>query len=166
MLRNNIAALLVLCTFESVAIAQTPVEKNDYTCLNASMGELNPALIKKDDRLQNSYLLTCVLSPVALEPGYSHSAIKKMAKGRLDLGNRLLISGIDVNYENKDGTTLLMFAALSFMSTAWREKLVRELLEKGIDTTKKNAYGFTALDYAHDERNATIEALIKKHINK
>jgi ankyrin repeat protein len=67
----------------------------------------------------------------------------------------------DVNQPEKDGSTLLIYAAKNKqMSAGKRQEIIKRLLEKGADKNLKDKKGKTALDYAKENKQPeAIEAL-------
>lgn len=83
--------------------------------------------------------------------------------GYLDCLRLMLDHGGDVNAQNADGESLLMFAVdPTSKRRAWQAATVDLLLKRGADPHHKNSNGDTALSYAVDAEDTEIVRLIKQ----
>ncbi len=80
----------------------------------------------------------------------------------LDTVDLLLSKMTNVNQPEKDGSTLLIFAAKNTkMSAAKRQQIIEKLLAKGADKSLKDKNGKTALDYAKENKQKEAIALLQ-----
>ncbi|MBX2967843.1 MAG: ankyrin repeat domain-containing protein [Cyclobacteriaceae bacterium] len=73
--------------------------------------------------------------------GGSSPLISAAVFGKTEAAKLLLNAGVDINFQNNDGSTALHTAAFFC-----RPEIVKLLLEKNADTTIRNTYGATAYD--------------------
>lgn len=73
--------------------------------------------------------------------GGSSPLISAAVFGKTEAAKLLLDAGVDINFQNNDGSTALHTAAFFC-----RPEIVKMLLEKNADTTIKNSYGATPYD--------------------
>ncbi len=73
--------------------------------------------------------------------GGSSPLISAAVFGKTEMAKLLLDAGVDINFQNNDGSTALHTAAFFC-----RPEIVKLLLEKNADKTIKNKYGATAFD--------------------
>ena len=73
--------------------------------------------------------------------GGSSPLISATVFGKTEAAKLLVAAGVDLNFQNNDGSTALHTAAFFC-----RPEMVKLLLEKKADKTIKNKYGATALD--------------------
>ncbi len=83
------------------------------------------------------------------------------SRPKTDLIKLLLDKTKDVNKQETNGSTLLMYAAKSQkMPSDTQKEIIKMLLDKGADKSLKDKNGKTALDWAKERKNtAAIEAL-------
>lgn len=79
-------------------------------------------------------------------------------KRRIRMAKSLILTGVDINASNVEGTTPLMAAVV-----AGAEDIVELLLEHDADTSLTNMHGETALDLAIALKNSLLVATLKKH---
>ena len=77
--------------------------------------------------------------------------------GDINKVKELLALGVNINIQNEEGETALMWA-LQYANV----QLVRELIKSGANVNIKDKYGNTALDYAKDEGHNDIVELLSK----
>ena len=83
--------------------------------------------------------------------------------GREDIVKDLLVvPGIDVNLQNEDGNTALIYAA----SRGYEDIVARLLAAPGIDVNLQNNDGKTALDFAVKKGHQNIAAMIRDVVPK
>lgn len=76
--------------------------------------------------------------------------------------NLLLEKGTNVNHQEKNGSTLLIYAAKnSKMASETRQEIIKALLGKGADKRIKDKDGKTALDWAKERKNTDAVELLK-----
>ncbi|KAL6593354.1 ankyrin [Neocallimastix californiae] len=90
-------------------------------------------------------------------------------KNRHGMINYLVDHGADINYENKDGRTPLLWSLKNYYGDNINKK-IDALLECGVDINKKNKFGDTLLHRVckfkkMEERELVIEHLIEKGAN-
>jgi len=73
--------------------------------------------------------------------GGSSPLISAAVFGKPEIAKVLIDAGVDLNFQNSDGSTALHTAAFFC-----RPEIVKQLLEKNADKTIKNKYGATAFD--------------------
>ena len=78
--------------------------------------------------------------------------------GRTDVAELLLNKGVDVNYINNDGKSLISYAVI-----CGQIKSVLLLIENGADINAKDNLNKTPLDYANDYRRTKIAELLRKN---
>ena len=123
-------------------------------CNDAKHGTLDVNRGNYSDALMNSFLFGCAVSVVVPGPsmvsGESKSHKERLAKKmeRAKIADFLLSKGIDPNYKNEYGDTLLMLTVSSFLPDAWKADTVRTLIKKGVSVDEKNSNGDTAMDLA------------------
>jgi len=123
-------------------------------CQEAERGTLNIDFGKYNDPLLNSYLFKCAVSIIvpdlSLISGKSKSKEKWLAEKmkKVKIADAFLSKGIDPNYKNEYGDTLLMLVVYSYLPNKWKEDTVRALIEKGVDMDEKNSNGYTVRDIA------------------
>lgn len=83
------------------------------------------------------------------------------ARPDIDIVKKLLDKTKDVNQQEKNGSTLLIYAAKSQkMPPDTQKEIIKMLLDKGADKKLKDKDGKTALDWAKERKNtAALEAL-------
>jgi hypothetical protein len=136
-------------------------------CNQSKNGELNKALVDTSDPYKNSYLFDCAVSVVIPElsftSGESGGAQRKEKKQkRMEIANLFLSKGIDIDYINKDGDTLLMAVVMSFFPEEWKNATIRTLIDKGVSISNKNPNGDTALSLAKYKGNIKIIELLSE----
>ena len=86
---------------------------------------------------------------------YGHIAMACVSAGNMLRLITMLSEGFDVNYQNAEGHSLLMRAALTGCTDA-----TAILLERGADVTLRNLHGQNALLLALEKRNYHVADLI------
>jgi len=73
--------------------------------------------------------------------GGSSPLISASVFGQTEIAKVLIDAGVDLNFQNNDGSTALHTSAFFC-----RPEIIKMLLEKNVDKTIKNKFGATALD--------------------
>ncbi|PHS17103.1 MAG: hypothetical protein COA86_10625 [Kangiella sp.] len=81
-----------------------------------------------------------------------------IGKRRLRMAKSLILTGVDINASNVEGTTPLMAAV-----EAGVDDIVELFLEHKADTSLSNMHGETALDLAIAVKNEYLISLLQKH---
>ena len=82
---------------------------------------------------------------------------KASIEGDINKVKELLALGIDINIQDEEGNTALMYAS-------YKEhiEIVKELIKSGANVNIKDRKGKTALDYAREEEYDDIIKLLSK----
>lgn len=142
----------------SVAADKLP----DEQCQAAKQGKLKIADVHTDDKTRNAYLFECAVSVVISMPnmmsGESKSKQQRLTekRSRAGIADKILAKGIDTEYRNRDGDTLIMAVIRSYMVDKWKEDTVIRLHGMGVPVGAKNNHGKTAMDFARQRKNTNI----------
>lgn len=117
----------------------------------------------------NAYLFDCAvgvtISPPSPLSGRSKSDAERNTEKnkRMDVAQALLEKGVDVNFTNRYGDTLLISVVSSFLSDEWKENIAIILINQGIDIRRKNQEGITALDLVkHRGTDRLVSILLER----
>ena len=87
----------------------------------------------------------------------SELLMQESKRGNIDIVRMLIEKGADVNVQNKNGTTPLMFASFD-----GHTEVARMLIENGADVNIKSDNGKTALKYAMKYNKKKIVSLLRQ----
>lgn len=159
LIRKILLAFTVILLMPACSVADIS-KQNENQCNKAIWGTLEVATIDTSSPAHNAYLFNCATLPNIGLPNQprSKSLLEKMKKA--EIASQLLAKGVDVQYQDKHGSTLLMSAVLSYFPAEKKMEMVKILVQKGMDWKHENKYGKTALDLAkYREDKAMVEYL-------
>ena len=87
------------------------------------------------------------------------------AKGHIEIARILIEAGADVNFQDWQGHTALMYASgarYSWLEGNINPEVVRLLLDAGADVNAKNKWGRTALHFALRRKHSEIEKMLRE----
>ncbi len=142
---------------------------SEKQCQEAKHGTLNVYIGNYSDPLINSYLFGCAVSvvipDVSMISGESKSKKERLSKKmkKAKIADFLLSRGIDSNYKNGNGDTLLMLVVSSFLLDEWKEDAVRVLIKRGVSIGEKNSNGDTVMDLAEHRGNIGVIKILSEY---
>jgi ankyrin repeat protein len=142
------------------AVVASPLFESE--CAAASNGTLGNAAFERADTQRRARFFWCALTPYVGEANETAAEFARVMRAKQKLADRLLALGVDVNYRDDSGTTLLMSVVTAKVPDAWKLRVVNRLLGAGADPNARNVHGMSAFDLAQVRLPQNLEALRKR----
>jgi len=136
----NTPALLLLIVFIVAACTAKEAGNKDAT-VKAPDVDLHTAVISENMEAVKQHIAAGSDLNIPDPFGGSSPLISATVFGKTEMAKVLIDAGVDLNFQNTEGSTALHTAAF-----LCRPEIVKLLLEKNVDQTIKNKYGATAYD--------------------
>lgn len=138
-------------------------KENTPNCILARNGELVDSGLARKSKTEIARLFCCAVSIRVADLNETMAQSKLIIERKTRLADQLLSLEMDIHYTDYSDSTLLDVVIMSYLPEAWKEKAVKTLLSRGIDTKHVNQFGKDAKFYATQNGNQKILKLVSSY---
>lgn len=137
--------------------------ENTPDCVLASNGEIVDSGLTRKSKTEIAHLFCCAVSIRVADLNETMAQGKLIVKRKTRLADQLLSLEMDIHYTDYSDSTLLDVVIMSYLPEVWKEKAVKTLLSRGVDSKHVNQFGKDAKFYAMQNGNQKILKLVSSY---